>query len=78
MLLLLQMGANPNFLTYSSTPITKNSAAINDPFAEDTTNGTNTPSQDISPTFRETALHRAIRNKNEADIRAILDHKGED
>uniref|UniRef100_A0A0P4WJ56 FYVE-type domain-containing protein n=1 Tax=Scylla olivacea TaxID=85551 RepID=A0A0P4WJ56_SCYOL len=69
---LLQMGANPNFQTYSTTP-TKDKPASNDPFAEDTSNGSNSPQN--TNTFRETALHRAIKNKNEADIRAILDHK---
>ncbi|KAG0712539.1 Rabankyrin-5 [Chionoecetes opilio] len=70
---LLQMGANPNFLTYSSTPA-KNSVTNNDPFAEDTSSGGGGSPEDAA-IFRETALHRAIRNKNEEDIRAILDHK---
>ncbi|XP_042239177.1 rabankyrin-5-like isoform X2 [Homarus americanus] len=68
---LLQIGANPNLQTYSSTPTT-NLAATGDPFADDESeNGS--PSSTL--TFRETALHRAIKNKNESDIRAILDHK---
>lgn len=70
------MGANPNFQTYSSSPSPKPRTPTNDPFAEDDlSSGSSSPKN--TSTFRETALHRAIRNKNEADIRAILDHKGE-
>lgn len=71
---LLQKGANPNFQTYSSSPSMNSRAANNDPFAEDEWSSDGSSPKD-SPTFKETGLHRAIRNKNEADIRAILDHK---
>lgn len=67
---LLQIGANPNFQTYSSTPITS-PAASSDLFTDETTNEAPSPAL----TFRETALHRAIKNRNESDIRAVLDHK---
>ncbi|XP_069982534.1 rabankyrin-5 isoform X2 [Penaeus vannamei] len=66
---LLQIGANPNLQTYSSSPAGTPIDA-NDPFAEETEE-----SPTSSLTFRETPLHRAIKNKNEDDIRAILDHK---
>lgn len=61
--------------TYSSSPSMNSKAANNDPFAEDEWSSDGSSPKD-SPTFKETGLHRAIRNKNEADIRAILDHKG--
>ncbi|ROT61389.1 Ankyrin repeat and FYVE domain-containing protein 1 [Penaeus vannamei] len=64
------IGANPNLQTYSSSPAGTPIDA-NDPFAEETEE-----SPTSSLTFRETPLHRAIKNKNEDDIRAILDHKG--
>ncbi|XP_064118603.1 rabankyrin-5-like isoform X2 [Macrobrachium nipponense] len=68
---LLQIGANPNLQTYSSSPINTPSSNSLDPFAENDSEA----SQTSISTYRETPLHRAIRNKNEEDIRAILDHK---
>lgn len=70
LLIIAQIGANPNLQTYSSSPAGTPTDA-NDPFAED---GEESPTSSL--TFRETPLHRAIKNKNEDDIRAILDHKG--
>ncbi|KAK7076768.1 Ankyrin repeat and FYVE domain-containing protein 1, partial [Halocaridina rubra] len=66
---LLQIGANPNLQTYSPSPTNTPTTNSLDPFSEDSG-----VSSTAIAAFRETPLHRAIRNKNEEDIRAILDH----
>ncbi|KAK3869346.1 hypothetical protein Pcinc_025330 [Petrolisthes cinctipes] len=71
---LLQMGANPNLQTRLSIPVPTSPSqnrSLNDPFAEDSPEP---PSPPPPSTYRETPLHRAIRSKNESDIRAILDY----
>ncbi|CAL4119884.1 unnamed protein product, partial [Meganyctiphanes norvegica] len=71
---LVQMGANPNLQTYPASPVTPSSPTS---FSEEDVNpfGEENTTKEAENIYRETPIHRAVRNKNEDDIRAILDHK---